>query len=314
MIFLDFAKAFDKVPHRRLAYKLQAYGISGELLSWLTDFLSNKKQWVVLGEHVSNWETVSSGVPQGSVLGPILFVIYIHDIVIEQFPCKLYADDYKIIAELSEMKGPGELQKDIDSIVNLTETWLMKLNHSKCKVMHIGKYNTCAEYTMIDRETSIKYKLAVTKSERDLGIKITDDLKWHTHVSTIASKANSIPGWFKSAFMCRDLRLWTRLYSTYIRPHLEFAAPVWNVYMKGDIDTLEKVQRRATSPSRAETFRLPYKTPPSRPYQTRQTKRERGLHSSFQISEEIGIGRLARTARNQGSNVGPPRTQQARTR
>ncbi len=248
VIFLDFAKAFDKVPHSRLVHKLQAYGISGELLAWLTDFLSNRRQRVVLGENVSNWESVTSGVPQGSVLGPILFVIYINDLpsAIEHFPCKLYADDCKILAEMSELKSPKQLQDDLDRIVQWTETWLMKLNYSKCKVMHIGKKNQCAKYTINDRETGTAHELTVTESERDLGITITDDLKWHTHAITIASKANSILGWFKSVFMCRDVSLWTRLYSTYIRPHLEFAAPAWNVYLKGDIDALEKIQRRAT--------------------------------------------------------------------
>ena len=163
---------------------------------------------MVLGEHKSDWEPVSSGVPQGSVLGPILFVIYINDMpsVVKHFPCKLYADDSKILAEMTEWAGPGQLQQDIDAIVNWTNDWLMQLNYSKCKVMHIGRNNPGASYFMTDRESQTTHQLVVTKSERDLGITITDDLKWHTHAATIASKANRILGWFKSVFMCRDVK------------------------------------------------------------------------------------------------------------
>jgi ribonuclease P/MRP protein subunit RPP40 len=124
----------------------------------------------------------------------------------------------------------------------------MKLNYSKCKVMHIGSY------FMIDNESQTTHQLVVTKSERDLGITIRDDLKWRTHAATISSKANSILGWFKSVFMCRDVKLWTRLYSTYISPHLEFAAPV-NLYSIKNIELVEKVQRRATKvPDKLKRF------------------------------------------------------------
>ena len=102
---------------------------------------------------------------------------------------------------------------------------------------------------MNDYTHNTLHELTPTTSERDLGITISADAKWHNHASTIASKANSVLGWFKSSFMSREPELWKKLYSTYIRPHLEFAAPAWNLYSKQDIDRVEKVQRRATKVS-----------------------------------------------------------------
>ena len=172
---LDFAKAFDKVPHKRLALKFQAYGISDNLLNWICDILFDRKKRVVLGEHVSEWANVTSG-PQGSVLGPILFVIYIKDLlsVVENFPCKLYADESKIIADLTDCEN---LQFDLNAIVNWTDKWLMKHNFDKCKVMHIRRGNPTRNYFMFDSAMSTTFILAKTVKERDLGIKISSDSK-----------------------------------------------------------------------------------------------------------------------------------------
>ena len=109
--------------------------------------------------------------------------------------------------------------------------------------IYIGNNNPAFTYTMAT------HTLATTEAERDLGVTITADVKWHVHANNIASKANSILGWMRSAFMCRDENLWKKLYTTYIRPHLEFAAPAWNVYNRQDIDRIERVQHRATKVS-----------------------------------------------------------------
>jgi hypothetical protein len=179
VIFLDFAKAFDKVPHRRLVHKLAAYGISGKLLEWIKSFLRGRRQRVVMGNNVSEWEQVTSGVPQGSVLGPLLFVIYINDIpeVIKHFSCKLYADDSKLIAEIKDEQDAINLQHDIDCIVKWTDTWLMRLNYDKCKVMHFGFRNPKYKYTMLDSNTEQSIAISPSDSERDLGITITSDAK-----------------------------------------------------------------------------------------------------------------------------------------
>ncbi len=122
----------------------------------------------------------------------------------------------------------------------------MSLNYDKCKVMHFGKKNPRNEFTMLDGVTGKAHILIPTETERDLGITLSVDAKWHEHVRKVAAKANSLLGWMKKAFMCRDVALWSRLYTTYIRPHLEFAAPAWSPHMRADFDRLERVQRRAT--------------------------------------------------------------------
>ena len=130
------------VAHKRLLFKLSKYGITGLLLDWIASFLTNRLQRVVLGEVVSSWETVTSGVPQGSVLGPILFIIFINEI--SEFLIslsELYADDTKLMKEIRTPNDIRLLQEDINKIVKWTRNWLMKLNESKCKVMHIGGKN-----------------------------------------------------------------------------------------------------------------------------------------------------------------------------
>ena len=136
--YTDFSKAFDKVSHKKLLYKLRAYGVDGMMLNWIQAFLKDRKQCVVMGDVESKWEEVTSSVPQGSVLGPFLFVIYINDLpdCLEN-ECKMYADDNKVLA----VNKPGidnKLQLDINSTVRWCKTWSMTLNGQKCKVMHCG--------------------------------------------------------------------------------------------------------------------------------------------------------------------------------
>jgi hypothetical protein len=241
IIFLDFEKAFDTVPHRRLIKKLIAYGIRGKLLKWLESFLSGRKQRVVIGDKKSSWTEVSSGVPQGSVLGPLLFIIYINDLVRElKSIVKIYADDTKLIADVQEPEGAKQLQEDLNRINEWTKRWLIKLNSQKCKVMHIGKKNPSRLYSIEGT------RLAESRCERDLGIIVTSNLKWNEQCQKAAGEANRVLGMLKKAFVSKESILWKKLYTTYVRPHLEYAIQAWSPYCKRDIKVLEKVQRRAT--------------------------------------------------------------------
>lgn len=249
-VFLDFAKAFDKVSHPLLIYKLKKYGISGKLLNWIVAFLTNRRQRVVLGDTASDWLPVLSGVPQGSVLGPTLFILFINDLTDQLHNhASLYADDTKVICGLNPYNINEcilSLQDDINKIVDWTKTWQMELNISKCKVMHIGKKNPKHIYTMQNYSNNIATPLETTTQERDLGIIISNDLKLAKQCAKAANTAYSIFGRLKRAFVSRSLHIWKILYTTYIRPHLEFAISAWNPYLKKDINILERVQRRVT--------------------------------------------------------------------
>ncbi len=204
---------------------------------------------MVLGGVSSGWEKVSSGVPQGSVLGPLLFVIFINDLPdLLELPAKLYADDSKLMCEIRKNKvaeDASRLQKDIDSIVDWCGRWKMVLNISKCKVMHIGFKNPRTLYYMKDSNGQT-HALEKTDLERDLGVYISSNLKSRGQVNQAVSKADSVLGVLKRTFMFRGADMWKRLYITYVRPHLEFAVSVWNPHLKGDIAKIEAVQRRAT--------------------------------------------------------------------
>ena len=251
IVFLDFAKAFDKVNHQYLITKLANYGIEGKLLDWIKSFLKNRRQRVVMGESVSSWVPVSSGVPQGSVLGPLLFAIFINDLH-EQIksPCKMFADDTKIIGKIRPTHAREDqtmIQDDINRIADWCEEWLMFLNTEKCKVMKVGKRTPMMRYTINDRCTGAPRQLEETNEERDLGILITRDLKPRSQVHKAASRANMVLALLRNIFVSRDPILWKKLYTTYVRPHLEYAVAAWNPYTIEDKRTLEKVQRRATS-------------------------------------------------------------------
>ena len=138
VIYLDFSKAFDRVPHAHLISKLSSYGINGLLLKWIKDFLDNRRQRVcVRGSH-SNWSSVTSGVPQGSVLGPILFIIYVNDLPeVVTSNLWMFADDSKIYRTITSDEDINRLQEDLHNISIWCSKWLMTLNLDKCKCMSV---------------------------------------------------------------------------------------------------------------------------------------------------------------------------------
>jgi ribonucleases P/MRP protein subunit RPP40 len=204
-------------------------------------------QRVVLGEGISSWTPVTSGVPQGSVLGPLLFVLYINDLPNRLTgDCKLYADDTKLISRVESQNACEGLQSDLDAVQKWTTDWKLPLNLDKCKVMHIGKKNLIYSYHMRDYSTGKKIIIGKTDVERDLGVLLRKDLKAVDQVNKSASTSARILAMLANTFRHRRIGLWSKLYKTYVRPHLEFAISSWCPYRKKDINALEKVQRRAT--------------------------------------------------------------------
>jgi len=196
VIYLDFQKAFDKVPHKRLLLKLVAHGIDGNVLKWIENWLKNRKQRVVINGCFSDWSNVISGVPQGSVLGPLLFIIYINDID-ECVAGKIlkFADDTKIYHTVYSDEEVSVLQSDLRNLVQWSKDWQMLFNADKCKVMHIGFNNKQAKYDIND------IQLECVSDEKDLGIIVSEDLKWDKQCSEVVKKANRMLGMIKRNFM-----------------------------------------------------------------------------------------------------------------
>ena len=240
-IYLDFQKAFDSVPHVRLLRKLQMYGVSGKVLQWIEAFLTGRKQQVVVRGQASLWAPVSSGVPQGSVLGPILFIVFINDLP-DMVCCsmKLFADDTKMYSNVSSDPGPIQLQSDLEAVTRWSEVWQMPFNDSKCSSLHIGSRNPCQTYNMRGNA------LCQSGCEKDLGIQVDSALKFREQAASAASKANQMLALVRRSFQNIDTESLPLLYKTFVRTHLEYGNTVWGPFNRADQKLLERVQRRAT--------------------------------------------------------------------
>ena len=241
LVYLDFAKAFDKVPYQRLFKKLQAHGISGKVLLWVKQWLSSRRQRVCVNKTFSEWKPVISGVPQGSVLGPILFLIFINDIDVG-LVSKLskFADDCKLCKNVQNTRDALMLQNDLDKIHEWSETWQMKFNLDKCKVLHLGYNNNKTNYNLGNQQ------LENTDSEKDLGVYVDSSGKFSEQCNQAVKAASSTLGIIRRHITCKSKDIVLKLYKALVRPKLEYCVQAWRPYLKRDIDNLEKVQHRAT--------------------------------------------------------------------
>jgi len=246
VIYFDFQKAFDTVPHHRLLMKLKAYGIQDQLLKWIESFLSNRKQRVSVNGSKSSWEDVVSGVPQGSVLGPVLFVIYINDLPRNVLSTiKLFADDTKLFRQVSTPQDCQLLQNDITTLEEWSKNWLLCFHPNKCKVLRIGKGHPEFQYQMTSPEGQL-ITLQETTVEKDLGVNIDNKLSFRKHIDTTVKKANQITGLIRRTFTFLDRETFPLLFRSLVRPHLEYGNSVWTPKLIKDQILVENVQRRAT--------------------------------------------------------------------
>jgi hypothetical protein len=240
-VFLDFAKAFDKVPAERLLKKVKAHGINGELLHWIRNWLTGRRQRVVLDGEFSEWIAVLSGVPQGSVLGPLLFLLFINDLDLaasEVTAMSKFADDTKVGQQIVSDADRVLLQSALDRLCAWARDWGMQFNVAKCKVMHFGRQNPRYVYEMSGQQ------LEEVDSERDIGVTVSQTLKPSAQCAKAAGTARSVLGQIARAFHYRDRKTFVKLYITYVRPHLEFCTPAWSPWTRADIDCLESVQKK----------------------------------------------------------------------
>ena len=246
VVYLDFMKAFDTVPYRRLLAKAEGFGIANPLLKWIESFLVGRKQRVCVNGAFSDWADVTSGIPQGSVLGPLLFVMYINDLpeLVSSSSVYLFADDTKIFKHVENENDAAFLQKDLQSLVSWSEKWLLKFHPDKCCVVSIGDHDEPHDYTMSFQ--GIPHNLSHVDSSKDLGVIIDSKLGFDQHFQSKINKANSLMYLIRRTFVYLHKENFLLLYKALIRPHLEYAHAVWSPYLKKHIQALENVQRRAT--------------------------------------------------------------------
>jgi hypothetical protein len=242
-VYTDFSKAFDTVPHQRLLGKLEAYGISEQIVKWIEAFLVNRRQRVVVNGQYSEWDNILSGVPQGSVLGPVLFVIFINDLpaaVISRL--LLYADDAKIYRMIKEIQDQVSLQTDLHCMSLWAEKWQQRFHPDKLKYVTLSNKRKSTErvyYVGTD-------KVQKSRGEKDIGVLIDDKLNFKTHIMQQVKKANSMVGAIRRSFRFLDERMFRLLYKGLVRAHIETSVIIWNPYTSEMIDAIESVQKRAT--------------------------------------------------------------------
>jgi ribonuclease P/MRP protein subunit RPP40 len=237
------SNTFDSVVRTKLLVKLKYVGIGGKLLSWISEFLFNRSQVVKVGSQVSTVATVISGVPQGSVLGPLLFIIFINDIVDifgDGLTVKLFADDVKIYLVLDEICNHGKLQRGLENLRVWADIWQQKISVPKCSVLHLGSTNPGHSYLLNGQQ------LPDVNSARDLGVVIDQHLRFSVHINEIVIRAQQRSALVLRCFRSRDPVLLFRAFSAYIRPILEYCSPVWSTCYITDIIKIESVQRRFT--------------------------------------------------------------------
>ena len=189
IIYLDFQKAFDNVPHQRLIHTLKAHGMGNNIINWIEQWLTDRRQRVVVDGEVSSWKSLLSGVPQGSVLGPILLLVYIDDLE-EGVTGNIlkFADDTKLFRKTKEIGDKQKLQNYIDKLVRWSEKWQMLFNVGKCKCLHTGPGNTVMNYEMGGTI------LGKTGKENDLGVTINANMKVSEQCRIAGSRGNQVLG------------------------------------------------------------------------------------------------------------------------
>ena len=205
--------------------KLSYYGVSGNLYKWLKCYLLDRKQRVKINDSFSNFSPVISGVPQGSVIGPLLFLIYINDlpnIIKPPIYASLFADDAKILYSFKPTESCLPLQCALDELSDWMKRWELEIAPTKCVVMRIGNKNPVHSYFIND------FELHIHTSFKDLGITFNDNMSFNTHINTICTKAHLIINRLFRCLITNDYIYLLKAYISYVRPIVESDSSVWN--------------------------------------------------------------------------------------
>lgn len=240
---LDIQKAFDTVSHRKLIYKLRELNIPDPICDWLSIYLEGRSFQVKIGEHFSASRMISSGVPQGSICGPLLFSLYIAELPTLSIPpvtSGLFADDNKLGAPATD-EGNAALSATLQSIGNWFTNWQLVLSIEKCAHLIIGKQlNATATFSLQGADIS------KVNECRDLGLLVDRNLNFKQHIDVIVKKAFRKSYQVRKSFGTHDAQVLTRLFTAYVRPSLEYGSMLWSPHTQNQITKIERVQRKFT--------------------------------------------------------------------
>ena len=242
VIYLDIRKAFDTVPHTKLLLKLQSLGIVGKLWKWFENYLLNRVQCVRINDTLSTFLPVESGVPQGSILGPLFFLIYINDLPLQIINSKslLFVDDTKVFRSINQTADIISFQTDLDSLTCWSQETGLAFNPAKCNHLSF-KSRISTQYYIAGSQVPIQ------ETQKDLGILISSNLTWDLHISCIVSKAYKILGLLRRSFSkLHNPTAKKCLYISLVRSRLIYCSQIWRPQLIRDIFQLEQVQRRST--------------------------------------------------------------------
>jgi hypothetical protein len=233
---LDFSKAFDTVPHKKLLSKKDLYGIRGPINNWLNMFLMHRKMKAVVEGEQSEEVRVDSGMPQGTVLGPLLFLCHTNDLPdAVKSSVRLFADDCLLYRTIKSAKDHQLLQEDLKSLEAWTKDWGMRFNAKKCYILSIK--NKSQHFYSLNGHI-----LQQVQNNPYLGLQISEDLKWTTHIANVAKKANSTLGFLRRNLKYCPQECKKTAYISLVRSTMEYGGIIWDPYMETNINRLERIQ------------------------------------------------------------------------
>ena len=244
MIFLDISKAFDKVYHQGLIFKLRQYGFEGNILAWLESYLIDRHQRVVINGACSEWKYTNAGVPQGSILGPLLFLIFINDIVENiQSSIYIFADDTSLLSPIENPVSTFEtLNNDLQKLYNWANQWRVTFNAKKTEYMIFSYKNKLPNYPSLFLGNQ---KITLVKKHTHLGLTFDTKMTWKEHITNISYKANQRLNNIKRIRHIIPRKVADNLYKALVRPTMEYGDVIFDNVSQHLVKQLEQVQREA---------------------------------------------------------------------